>query len=175
MDISNCLLFFLSFLFSFLPFSTLGLSLPFNLRGRSWGINFIKYNASLMAWLGELNTIKCIWKLLAHCMTSVFTFWLFKKLYFHKLAAAPAKVLPSCLTLWTVALQAPLSMGFSRQEYWNELPFPPPGDRPDPGIELTSLLSPALAGRFFTIRVTWEALHKLDMSSKLLFCVKLLL
>ena len=99
MDISNCLLFFLSFLFSFLPFSTLRLSLPFNLRGRSWGINFIKYNASLMAWLGELNTIKCIWKLLPHCMTSVVTFWLFKKLYFHKLAAASAKVLPSCLTL----------------------------------------------------------------------------
>ena len=56
----------------------------------------------------------------------------------------------SCLTLettWTVACQAPLSMGFPRQEYWSELPFPPPGDRPDPGIEPTS---PALAGGFFT-------------------------
>ena len=39
-------------------------------------------------------------------------------------------------TLWTVALQAPLSMEFSRQEYWSELPFPPPEDLPDPGIEL---------------------------------------
>ena len=39
------------------------------------------------------------------------------------------------VTLWTVAYQAPLSMGFSRQEYWNELPCPPPGDLPDPGIE----------------------------------------
>ena len=38
-------------------------------------------------------------------------------------------------TLWTVALQAPLSMGFTRQEYWNVLPFPPPGDLADPGIE----------------------------------------
>ena len=38
-------------------------------------------------------------------------------------------------TLWTVAHQAPLSMGFSRQEYWNGLPFPSPGDLPDPGIE----------------------------------------
>ena len=37
--------------------------------------------------------------------------------------------------LWTVAHQAPLSMGFSRQEYWSGLPFPPPGDLPDPGIE----------------------------------------
>ena len=49
-------------------------------------------------------------------------------------------------TPWTVAHQAPLSMGFSRQEYWSGLPWPPPGDLPDPGIELTS---PALAGGFF--------------------------
>ena len=41
-------------------------------------------------------------------------------------------------TPWTVARQAPLSMGFSRQEYWSELPFPSPGDLPDPGIELGS-------------------------------------
>ena len=41
-------------------------------------------------------------------------------------------------TLWTVALQAPLSMGFSRQGYWSRLPCPPPGDLPNPGIELRS-------------------------------------
>ena len=41
-------------------------------------------------------------------------------------------------TPWTIANQAPLSMGFSRQEYWSGLPFPPPGDLPDPGIELRS-------------------------------------
>ena len=52
-------------------------------------------------------------------------------------------------TLWTVARQAPLSMGFSRQEYWSGLPCPAPGDLPDPGIEPTSLTSPALAGTFF--------------------------
>ena len=51
---------------------------------------------------------------------------------------------------WTVAPQAPLSMGFSRQEYWSGLPCPPPGDLPDPGIEPVSPISPALAGRFFT-------------------------
>ena len=50
----------------------------------------------------------------------------------------------------TVALQAPLSMGFSRQEYWSGLPFLPPGDLPEPGAETASLVSPALAGRFFT-------------------------
>ena len=54
------------------------------------------------------------------------------------------------VTLWTVAHQAPLSMGFSRQEYFSGLPCPPPGDLPDPGIEPASVASPALAGRFFT-------------------------
>ena len=62
------------------------------------------------------------------------------------------------VTQWTAALQPPLSMGFSRQEHWSGLPCPPPGDLPDPGIEPTSLLSPALAGMFFTTGATWEAL-----------------
>ena len=61
------------------------------------------------------------------------------------------------VTPWTVAHQASLSMGFSRQEYWSGLPCPPPGDLPDPGIEPTSLTSPALAGGFFTTNDTWEA------------------
>ena len=47
-------------------------------------------------------------------------------------------------TLWTVACQAPLSMGFSRQEYWSGLPCPPPGDLPDPGIKAVSPVTPAL-------------------------------
>ena len=51
---------------------------------------------------------------------------------------------------WTVAPQAPLSMGFPRQEYWSGLPFPAPGDLPNPGIKPESLMSPTLAGRFFT-------------------------
>ena len=49
------------------------------------------------------------------------------------------------VTPWTVAHQAPLSMGFSRQEYWTGLPFPPPGNLPDPGIEPTALVSPTLS------------------------------
>ena len=60
-------------------------------------------------------------------------------------------------TPWTVALQAPLSMEFSRQEYWNELPCPPPGDLPDLEIEPKSLPSLALAGGFFTTITNWEA------------------
>ena len=64
-----------------------------------------------------------------------------------------------CATLWAVARQAPLSMGFFRQEYWSGLPCPLPGDLPDPGIEPASLTSPALAGRFFnTSGASWEAL-----------------
>ena len=58
------------------------------------------------------------------------------------------------MTLRTVAHQAPLSMEFSRQEYWSRLPFPSPGDHPDPGIELKSPVSPALAGELFTIGAT---------------------
>ena len=53
-------------------------------------------------------------------------------------------------TLWTVAHQALLSMGFSKQEYWSGFPFPTPGDLLYPATELTSPMSPALAGRFFT-------------------------
>ena len=60
-------------------------------------------------------------------------------------------------TVWTVASQAPLSMGFPRQEYWSGLPCPPPGHLPNPGIESKHPVSPALAGGFFTTSTTWEA------------------
>ena len=53
-------------------------------------------------------------------------------------------------TLWTVAHQDPLSMGFSRQEYWSGLPFPTPGNLSEPGFESMSPVSSALAGRGFT-------------------------
>ena len=55
------------------------------------------------------------------------------------------------VTPWTVAHQAPLSMGFPREEHWSQSPFPLPGDLPDPRIKLTSPESPALAGGFFTV------------------------
>ena len=54
------------------------------------------------------------------------------------------------VTSWIVARQTPLSMGFSRQEYWSGFPFPPPGDLPEPGLKSTSPESPALADGFFT-------------------------
>ena len=61
------------------------------------------------------------------------------------------------VTLWTRARQAPWSMGFSKQEYWSGLPYPPPGDLPYTGLEPTSLTSPALASWLFTTSTTWEA------------------
>ena len=69
-----------------------------------------------------------------------------------------------CKEFATVAYQDPLSMGFSRQEYWSGLPFPPPGDLPDPGIKPAS---PALAGGFFTPRATWESSAFIYLSWKL--------
>ena len=59
-------------------------------------------------------------------------------------------------TLWTVAHQAPVSMGFPRQAYWSSSPYPPPGDLPNHRIEPTSLMSPVLASRFFITSTTWE-------------------
>ena len=93
----------------------------------------------------------------------------------HLLSPAPAKhstcvCVPShlsrvCLfaTPWTVARQAPLSMGFPRREYWSGLPVASPRGLPSPGTEPTSL-SPALAGGFFTTRATWEAKPKCTTS-----------
>ena len=76
--------------------------------------------------------------------------------FIHSTNVCMCSVAPSCYfwlfaALCTIAHQAPLSMGFSRQDYWNGLPFPPPGDLPDPGIEP---VSSALAGGFFTTEPT---------------------
>ena len=71
-----------------------------------------------------------------------------------------AKLLQSCPALCNamiVANQAPLSMGFPRQGHWRGLPFPSPGDLPDPGITPMSFMSLALASGFLTTSMTWEA------------------
>ena len=80
----------------------------------------------------------------------------------------------SCVQLCAqaIACQASLSMGFARQEYWSGLPCRPPGDLLDRGIKLASLMSPALAGRFFTTSTTWEANIYLEREAK---CLTLLL
>ena len=69
------------------------------------------------------------------------------------------------MTPWTVAHRAPLSIGFSRQEYWSGLPFPPPWDLPDPGIKPAS---PALAARFFTTELPGNHLLSLENAKMIL-------
>ena len=69
----------------------------------------------------------------------------------------------SFATPWDVACQAPLSMGFPRQEYWSGLPFPPPGDLLDPGIQPAS---PSLAGRFFTTKPSGKSCRKHETKPK---------
>ena len=96
---------------------------------------------SLMSPPGKLSTLNAC-RLLDTDYTSELLLWL------------SCSVVTDFATPWTVARQAPLSMGFSRQEYWNGLPFPPPRDLPDPGMEPMSLVSPVLAGRFFTTTAT---------------------
>ena len=79
--------------------------------------------------------------------------------------ACVLRVAQSCPALWTAARQAPLIMGFSRQEYWSGLPCSPPGDLPNPEIEPESPVSPALAGRFLTTKTPGEAPRKYSSSN----------
>ena len=81
--------------------------------------------------------------------------------YLFLCAVCAFSVAQSCSTLcspWAIASQAPLSMAFSKQDFWNGVPFSPPGTLPNPGIKPASLASPALTGKFFTASTTWEAL-----------------
>ena len=79
-------------------------------------------------------------------------------------------VISNSATLWTIARQTPLPTGFSRQECWSGLPYPTPGDLPNPGIEPTSPLSLALAGRFFTTSAVWKAHILCQLSSVVQSC-----
>ena len=66
------------------------------------------------------------------------------------------------MTPWTIAHLGPPSMEFSRQEYWSGLPFPSPGELPDPEIQPASLMPPGSAGYFFTASATWETKYSLQ-------------
>ena len=76
------------------------------------------------------------------------------------------------VTSKTVAHEAPLSMGFSRQEYWSGLPFSPPGNLPNLGIEAVSLTSPAFADGFFTTGVIWKVQEVHPISHNFRFFIK---
>ena len=75
------------------------------------------------------------------------------------------------MSLWTIAHQAPLSMGFSGQEYWSGSPCPPPGNLPNPGIEPGSLKSPA--GGFFTTSATHETSTKLPINNDNVYILRM--
>ena len=83
---------------------------------------------------------------------------------------SPCSLVQLNTILWTVARQVPLSMGFSRQEYWSELLCLPPGDLSDPGIQPMSLMSPALVGGFLSTSATWEAQFLLISNFKINYC-----
>ena len=96
----------------------------------------------------------CLWyKLKNYFSTFSLVFWLYLlPFYFNFICAQSLCHVWHFATPWTITLlQVPLSMKFSRQECWSRLPFPPPGDLPDPETEPMSLVSPALAGGFFTL------------------------
>ena len=80
----------------------------------------------------------------------MYQYWLILCVCVCARACAHSSCVRLFVTPWTVVLRAPLSMGFSRQDYWPGMPCPPPGDLLNPGIEPASLMSPALAGGFFT-------------------------
>ena len=85
--------------------------------------------------------------------------WPLTVIFNTRLPVFSRSVTPSSATPWTVACQAPLSMEFSRQEYWSGLPFSTPGDFPKPGIDRESPESLALAGRFLTTEPPGKPMH----------------
>ena len=99
--------------------------------------------------------------------TSIFVYIWYKMMgvrYMHTIQACMLRCFSQVqlfVTLWTAAHQAPLSMGFSRQEYWSGLPCPRPGDFSHPEIEPASPANLALAGWFFTTSTNWEYTYTL--------------
>ena len=140
-----------------------------------WGINTSSLLGWNICWRGSYPPFFCLFKpakyilmtpLILHSAFQLLSFILFsrtknnysslfsKDLLFRALRISFLACMLSCVQLfatpWTVACQAPLSVGFPRQEYWSGLPCPLPGDLPNAGIKSMSSASPALAGRFFT-------------------------
>ena len=132
--------------------------------------NWMGYFNRMWKLLQKRNSFKCIRK---KCLFYSIYFRNQRRkrhshFYFMKLVCIHAQSLSHVwlfATLWTLANEATVSMGFSRQEYWNGLPFPPPRDIPDPGIKSESPASLALSGILFTpeppgkpceTRITWQ-------------------
>ena len=129
--------------------------LPSQVTSTTEALQFFRSNVFLIF----LLNLKCVIFLLAYnCFTTLGYFLLYNKvnqLLIH--VRCWCLVIQLCLTLatpWTAARQAPLSMGFSRQEYRSGLPFPPPGDLPDPGIKAASAACLLLCSQVLYRRVT---------------------
>ena len=109
----------------------------------------------------HLSRYCIVWlKLFIFCVCFLCTYYLCEK-YYRPITVhtyTNAQLCPTLCNPMDCAHQAPLSMGFSRQEWWSGLPCPPPGDPPDTGIEPASLVSFALEGRCFTTVATWVSL-----------------
>ena len=136
--------------FPFLFFLVVLRLIPFKGYFSSW--NFSKANwwyFYCSPWHDRKYSLKCFCQL-----PSTISFLLARLLVTCVLVAQSCPILCNPVD-W--ARQTPLSVGFSRQEYWNGLPCLPPGDLPDPGFEPASLVFLALGGRFFTTDTTWEA------------------
>ena len=127
-----------------------------------------RVNSPTDSWLGSLNSFAAFLKYSSTIQTTlpvspclIYPLFLSSPIIFHSFLGSYVQSRFSCVWLcaipWAVAHQALLSVRFSRQEYWRGLPCPAPGDLLYPGIKPTSLTSPALAGRFFTTRATWDA------------------
>ena len=107
--------------------------------GRRWQVCFISLEGCSRSFSMKMSSYSSVCVCVCVCVCiKLLSVWLFA-------------------TLWTVAHQATPSMGCTRQEYWSGLPFLSPGYLPNPGIKPMSLMSPALAGGFFTPSTTWEA------------------
>ena len=129
-------------------------------------------HVGLMVVIGDLNFILCVIRSPQRLLSKGYYDVNYISKHHYACMLSPFSVSDSLWPPWTVARQAPLSMGFSRQEYWSGLSFPPPGDLPDPGVRPAS---PALAGGFFTTSTTWEAQTSLWMKVKTalrLYCSK---
>ena len=107
-----------------------------------------------------LNRVGVVWN--THCLLPLFSRAGRTGLLAACLSAKSLQSCPTLATPWTVAHQAPLSMWFPRQKYWSVLPFPPPGDLPNPGIKPQYPASSVLAGRFFTTSATCSAYDRVS-------------
>ena len=124
-----------------------------------WTLNFLGFNSASI--LTDCVTASCLSLLTSRSKSvkiSITLVIMRIKLVNMCIHAKSPQPYPTLCDLIDWAHQAPLSMGFFRQEYWSGLPCPLPGDLPNPGTEPVGLTSPALAGRFFTTSDTWEAL-----------------